>query len=210
MLYAILTAALVTVSSLWLVYPHVLLSWRLSNQALAKFREVVMIKKLYPQTAFDHSLFALIKVALHPLPPPAVMHHLLDAYMAISVLGGLILFFVRIRKLPVCNQVLCLCVACILLPPTSFDYTLMHLYVPWALLALLAVQAKAFHKQFPGLIAAFICFAILFVPETEFIYHAHSYGGQIKALALLALFVIGLYYPFGPLDQENQAPARTI
>jgi hypothetical protein len=33
-----------------------------------------------------------------------------------------------------------------------------------------------------------VCFAILFVPETEIIYHHVAYGGQIKSLALISLF----------------------
>jgi len=194
-LFALAASVAVTISSLWLVYPHILISWHLTNEMVARFRQIVALH-VFPQSSFDHSLFGLLKRMLRPLPPPAVLGHILTIYLGVAALTGLALYIFRIRKLPVANQLLCLSVASILLPPTSFDYTLLHLYAPWALLILCAFQAKNLHKRIPGLTAAFVCFAILLVPETELIWHTHSYAGQVKALVLCVLFAVGLRYPF--------------
>jgi hypothetical protein len=77
----------------------------------------------------------------------------------------------------------------------------MSLYMPWALLVLLAVQQAKIGEIPPGLIPALVCFAILFVPETEIIVPHHSIGGQIKALTLMALFLVALRHPF-PLAEQ--------
>jgi len=197
-LFAFVAAVAVTLPSLWLVYPHILESWRLTSENVAHYRPLIMLH-VFPQSSFDHSLFGLIKATLHPLPPPEVLNLVLTFCLAICALGGLLLYILRIRHLPVINQVLCLCVASILFPPTSFDYTLLQLYVPWALLVFFAIQPQNYSRNIVGLKLAFVCFAILFVPETEFIFKGHnpySFGGQIKALVLVVLFIAGLRYPF--------------
>ncbi|SFR96737.1 Protein of unknown function [Granulicella pectinivorans] len=192
-------AALIQPPSLWLVYPHVAESLRLNNQAIAKFRSIEMLQ-IHPETGSDHSIFGIIKTLLYRHLQSAGLDPILTAYLPLAALAGFILYFVRIRKLPVLNQVLSLCIASILLPPTSFDYTLIHLYVPWALLVIFALIAKQSGREYKGLVEAFVCFAILFVPETEFIYRHQSHGGQIKALVLIALFFIALKYPF-PVEE---------
>jgi hypothetical protein len=124
------------------------------------------------------------------------LSHLLTIYSIIAALCMFLVFFLWVRKLPVINQVICLCVATLILPPTSFDYTLLSLYLPWAMLVLLAVHRGNRNQDVPGLVLAMVCFAILFVPETEIILHRRSIAGQLKALTLVALFFIALRYPF--------------
>ncbi len=199
-----LAAIAVSLPSLWLVYPNIVESWKLTNEQIAKFRYRVMLVRSNPQNSFDHSIFGLFKALFHPLPPKPVMDHLLTLYLATAVVFVLVIYFLRIRLLPVANQILCFCVLSILLPPTSFDYTLMHLYAPWAILALITVQAARQGTYPKGLLAAFTCFAILFAPETEVIFHHWSYGGQIKAVTLIVLFVIALRFPFAAGDLEAE------
>ena len=206
-LFAFLSAAAVTVPSLWLVYPHIGDSWRLTNLAVSKFRTLVTLGTLYPYVAFDHCAFGLLKKLVYRHISAHHLSVLLTAYSATAVVLMLVLFFGWIRKLPVINQVLCLCVATVLLPPTSFDYTLMALYLPWALLVLFAILQDKKGQASPGLVPAMVCFAILFVPETEIIYHYVSVGGQIKALALVALFYIGLSRRFPLTTSSSGCPA---
>lgn len=192
---SLIVAVAVTIPALWLVYPHIPDSWRLTNEAVTQFRSIATLH-IRLETGSDHSIFALIKRAFHLAHLSVSLSSALTAYLATAAFGGLALYFFFIRKTPVINQVLCLCIASIVLPPTSFDYTLMHLYVPWALLVLFAVRAESARRNVAGLTAAFVCFAILFVPETEFIFHAATFGGQIKCCVLIALLVIALRYPF--------------
>lgn len=90
------------------------------------------------------------------------------------------------------NQIVCLSIASILLPPTSHDYTLLllHLYVPLGLLILYTIRRS---KSGPAesLVAPMVCFAILVSPESELVYHV-GISGQLKAVTLIVLLWIAL------------------
>jgi hypothetical protein len=194
---ALATAAVSMAASLWLVCPDVRVSWRGMQQGLAAFRVWYMLG--YEQVGFDHSVFAGVKalwlmVSGKPLPPQSLAL-LLGIYMPGIAFAGIVLYFDRIRKLPVVNQVLCLTIATILLPPVSYDYTLLHLYAPWAMLVLVAMDGR--ERAVPGLTAAFVCLAVAMTPLSEAIVHGQGYGGQGKAVALVALFGISLRFRFG-------------
>jgi hypothetical protein len=210
---AVATVVLVvtTVASLWIVSPGIRGTWHLIGDGLDQFRTVFMLHLRLDETAFDHSLWGFYKHVAPHLPPIDVLGRRLNLYLAAAALTGVSIYFFRIRYMPLINQVLCLTVASILLPPTSYDYTLMHLYIPFALLALYAQDRAQSPNPIPGLTSAFACLAILVSPETEFIYHGIGFAGQIKAIVLIALFGIGLRYPFAdratPPRQAQSASA---
>jgi hypothetical protein len=131
----------------------------------------------------------------------------LALYLAFASVTGLALYFFRIRFLPLLNQVLCLSIASILLSPTSHDYTLLHLYVPWGLMVLFAIDQARTNRSMDRLMTVFICFAILMSAESELIYQARGHSGQLKAIVLVALLYVGLKYPFGPAGDPNHCPA---
>jgi hypothetical protein len=207
MLTAVLTAIVVTLASLRYINPSIAFAWHGIGINLAYYQETVALA-VRQELGFDHSVFGLIKtlIASAHLPAEATnLKPILRGYMAIAACGGVALFFLCIRHLPVINQVMCLCVASILLPPVSFDYTLLHLYIPWAMLVVFAVQQK--HRFTPGLTAVFLCFGVLMSIQTEVILDRRSYSGQIKALALVALMVLALKFPFP--TTKNSTPAAT-
>jgi len=152
----------------------------------------------YEQVDFDHSVLGFLKALSLILLPDELssetLSSLVNLYMPIMALAGLVVFFAVIRKLPITNQVICLVVAMILLPPVSYDYTLLHLYIPWALLVLVTIESR--DRIVPGLTAAMVCCAVLFAPVTELIVHGQSYGGQVKAVALVVLGLIALIRKF--------------
>lgn len=202
--WALLVGAVLTCVSLWVVYPNLATSWHLIQHGLDQFRTGYMLTNRPFEKGFDHSLWGLIKRSVHRLPAPAQLAPYLTLYLGVVSLGGVALYFLRIRHLPIINQVLCLTVASILLPPTSFDYTLIHLYAPWALLALLAVRLYGEGRRQPGLVPAMACFAVLMAPETEFIHHGETLGGAIKALTLIVLFLVGLSFRFEQASPDSE------
>jgi hypothetical protein len=163
-------------------------------------------------TGADHSLFALLKsalvVSIHPYPAFGTMVALVRGYTVLMAVADLSLYFLCIRFLPLLNQILCLCILAILTTPLSVDYTLMHLYVPWGMMVLLAIEAWRDGREIPGMKAAFFCFLILMCSLSEFMFHHCIFGGQIKAIALTVLLVIGLRYRFVAGEQPSSyAPA---
>ena len=194
-----IVAALITVPCLWLVCPDVGYSYRQFNAAVAHFGPSYMLHLKPLESGFDHSLFCLIKRLFPTLPQPETLAHILIAYMLTVAIGGTILFFVRIWKLPAVNQILCLSIAAILLPPTSYEYTLLHLYAPFVLLAFVALEQDAKDSSTSlsrGLPLAFGLLAFVLSIQSEFIFHSNRFAGQLQSVALVALWAVALAYPF--------------
>jgi hypothetical protein len=210
--FALLIALIATITSLWLLGGDIVGTWHHIQSNLDQFRVIYMLHVRKPEIGFDHSLFAVYKRFWLRFRGEALNHFVLNLYLAFAAVSGMILYFTKIRRLPLINQVLCLCVASILLPPVSGDYTLMHLYVPWGLLVLFAQEQWNRKNDVPGLTIAFVCFAILMAPESEFIYHAVRFGGQIKAITLIVLMYIAMKYPVdeSALDLTNARPGHPL
>jgi hypothetical protein len=203
LIYGVVIAMVATLTSFWLVGPTV------SDAASGLVRglhaqEDGFVLHMHPLSSpqiigYDHSLFTWLKLAEvhHDL------HRTLSIYMLTVACIGLLLFFLRIRHLPIINQVLALTVAAILFPPFSGDYTLIHMYIPWAMLTLYAVSLDPHDIRSPGLGIAFGCFALIFTPLSFINYHtqqlpeAFRIAGPFRALVMLLLFVVALRYPFG-------------
>jgi hypothetical protein len=144
-----------------------------------------------PWIGFDHSIFALLKVVFHP--SLAALPKLLHVYFIVLGATMLALYLVHIRKLPAANQLLILSICSILLPPTSWDYSLLQLYAPFFVLVFLSIDAK---ERIAGLSVALVLLALLFTP-TNFLYSAgDGRGGQIKCVLLIMLLVVSLMHKF--------------
>jgi hypothetical protein len=198
-IFAPVVAVIVTVASLWLVCPDIPYSYRQFNAAIARFRPSYVLHFYPNESGFDHSMFCLIKRLFPNLPNPVTLGHILTGYMVVVAVGGVILFFTRIRKLPVANQVLCLSIAAILLPPVSYEYTLLHLYAPLVLLAFCAVEHFVKNPAAPsprGLSLVFGLFAFILSPQSEFIFHGYRFAAQLQSVGLILLWAVAMIYPF--------------
>jgi hypothetical protein len=184
----------ITLYSLAFITPSIAYSWHQISNGLNLYRVGTFEIVNQEVIGFDHSLFALIKRPFFMVASnPNWIKPFLKAYLVIVALGGVILFFSRIRNLPVLNQVILLTTAAVFLPPSSYDYTLMHLYVPWSMLVLFALDTA--NQKVQGLDAILVCFAGLMAAEAEFIHHSVGFGGQVRALIFVATFVLALRYP---------------
>lgn len=203
-----LTACLSTVISLWLVCPDIPYSWHQTVLALTSFERHYMAGVRPLEVGFDHSLFAIVKLALTASGSMPNPQKTLGVYLVTVACGGVVLFFLRIRRMPVINQVFCLAIAAILLPPVSYDYTLLHLYIGVALLSLFALyRGHVFPGvRAPGLVITFLVLAFVLSPESEIIWHGVRYAGQAKAVALLVLGYLCLRWPFYLPGLEKRRP----
>ncbi len=193
-----------TLVSLWLVCPSIPTSWHYISMGLRSFRSLYMLT-LRPEIGTDHSLFALEKLLLRRLPPPEELSRYLTLYMVALTIGGTALFFLRIRTLPVINQVISLTCASVLLPPVSYEYTLIQLTAPLGLVLLLTVDAHRAARGVPGLPVMLGCFVVLWAPLPELIWHGRTVDGQVKSIALIVLFILALWRPLSD-DQEVPYP----
>jgi hypothetical protein len=202
-----------TVASTWFVGP----TYRVASAGIAKglafFRLNYMLQVHPLEIGYDHSIFALIKeLAFRHRAPELYYVPWLNGYMLVAASAGLILYFWKIRTLPRANQILALTVAAILLPPASADYTLVHLYVPWAVLVLVVVSLKDGRKV-KGLVFCFICMAFLMAPESFAMIQGIRIAGQLKAIVLLILFIVSMTCPFeepAPDSADGVGQARRV
>ena len=194
--FAIVLVTGVTLTSLWLVYPNIAVSCRGINTGLDLFRNSYLLHFRSEEVGFDHSIFGAIKQFTLTFADSATTARVLSIYTKVAASVGILLFFLRSRKLAVVNQILCLTLAELLLPPTSIDYTLLTLYISWGLLIVICLQAARQGRRIPGLLWVFLCYAVLMSPETEIIAAGQSYGGQMKCFILLVLMGLSLYFPF--------------
>ena len=143
---------------------------------------------------FDHSLFAIVKVvsATQGLSPARFS----GAYYAVCGVLFTLLFLLRVLRLPGVNQVLFLTVAMLLLPPVSYEYTLVHLYVPVLLLANLAAQS-CFR---PGGLLAWTGLLLLLLPGDLLSFNSWFQAGQVQSVLLVFVLACACF----PL-----VPART-
>lgn len=164
---------------------------------LEQFRTGYVLRRRFDEVGLDHSIFGFIKRFWYHPPPPDQLAHVLNVYLAVAALAAGLIYLFFAMRLPVINQVLFLTVAALVLPPTSFDYTLLHLYTPWVMLVFLIVELRRRGKPLsPGLWAVCCCFMLLLSPQNELIYHGERLEGQVKCVVLLATAFLALRYPF--------------
>ena len=199
-----LAGALIALS-LWIACPQWSAALAGVNAGADFFRTEYALRTT---TAFDHSLFSLAKAAVVLAHPGtlSLAPLVLNVYLALATLGAVSLYVLRVRKLPALNQMLALAIFTVLLPPVSFDYTLLVLYAPWALLVL-STLAHGSRADSPG--QAFVALAVVFAPESECIVRGVALGSQVKTLALVWLLVLALRRSVTPAQTvaEQQTPA---
>ncbi len=155
------------------------------------------------QIGFEHSLFSCIKQVLHlALHSSARTDALLPTacliYGAVVAVAFAALYWLRIRRLPLLNQFTALSACSVVLPFTSYDYTLVHLYAPFvAFLILLTTDVAAGRTRLTvrEAVAFLIPYTLIFAPLSWMLAHSSGMGGQVKALALVALLRAAVTIP---------------
>ena len=115
-----------------------------------------------------------------------------------------IVYFVRIWRLPLLNQLLALILWMVLLPPFSAEYTLLHLYAPVFLLILGMTGGWLKVSKQVGY-ALMICIGLAFTLKSFFIVGGHMYAGQLNTVILLVLLGLVLYFPLAVEKSGQEA-----
>lgn len=172
-------------------------------------------------TQYDESLFAITKQVNHLFLEHVVHRHsaaeelqtneiVLRWYNRIVPLAGLLLFALRLRKLPCLNNLICATVLYILLPQVSYEYRLIFLYIAWgAFLYFLLTDVATGGVRTPNstIHTHFVCFAVTFSPLSWVRLGDFYFGGQLKALVLIVILAVALRVPmpsslFGEIDRR--------
>jgi len=192
-----------SLAGLWLLCPNLQIAYQELGKSLRANRVAYMESFLIPQSAADHSIWGLIKTLwfLHSrrlhFPSWTV-----SAYTATMAVIGISLYFGRIRKLPLLNQIVCLYLCLLLMVPESFEYTLVHVSVVWALLVLYMWQRAQNGLRVSHLTPVFVYLAFILSVQNELIYR-HGFWGQAKCIVLLLLLGTALVQPWDGLENSD-------
>ena len=154
----------------------------------------------------DHSLLASIKTVLNTSsrattnPYPRVQL----GYEIAVLLGLPVLWSWRIRRAPALNQICTLLLLMVLLPTVSYDYTLVHTYLVFGVVATLLVKLTRAGRTLPHAGWLFAAFATLAAPIPWLRLGLLDLNGLLKCLALMVL--IGLLTT-RESDLSEMAPA---
>lgn len=222
----IVTAIAVTLISLAVLGPSIRIAQSMINRGLrvVTVEDALAVASGGPDT--NHSLYVAVRYAVlvahhrhprgqsaNPMVDAAMLRPVFDGYIVCVALLGIASYVVRIRHLPMLNQILILSCCAVTLPPLSRDYTLLHLLVPFGLLcfyvadrAVLEPAALREGDFAVRLAACFGCFAIVFNAATGFDF-GRALTSPIRGLTLLALILIALtvrfHWPY--LDEPGGA-----
>jgi hypothetical protein len=208
--FGILTMEAVTLVSLWWLGPTMSIAQAGFQNGLDRFAEMYLYHWRPVENNFDHSLFGAIKTAFVYYKPSLDPHYFRHEYRIYFVVIAIVstAIFLRLRKLPPLNQMVALACCALVLPPLSYDYTLMQLYVPFALLLLTTIRQQQPGRLEPFFLTRIFCyFAILFTPQSYLIRGKVGFGGQLKAIVLITLLAESLVRPF-PADAEVVSQRR--
>jgi len=230
--FGLATAAFLVIAALTAIGPNPWKAYQELQPGISLYRDWYIMDLRPPdEMRFNHSLLDGMKSAaltvemggIHPIKAIAEIEKLRDepggwhgvrplvhVYPFITI-AGLGLLFVVFYRMPILNQLTALAVAVTLFPPLAGDYTLLHLYVPFAALLVFLTREVAVGKAaFPysSMLALAVIYALLFSPLTLLT----IYAGDAKLLLLLALLIVAARSPmpsayFG--DPANQDATRT-
>lgn len=197
-----------TLAALYWIGPSIEGAARHIGDGLAKFTKDYAVSWREGEVGFDHSIFSLWRAMGYwrfgdTEELEDILRQTYLMYAAAAGGGFLLLYWLRLRKLPVLNCVIACLTGMICLPFVSYDYTLVHLYVVFALyLVFLTSTGCRFtlHQMLGGLIPL----AILLTPQSWILWDDVGYGGQIKALMLLWFLLYAALYPM-PLAMLDEA-----
>jgi hypothetical protein len=217
LLFGLAVSAAAYISALGLESGSIAFSWQNRGVGMVALASMTYQAMMF----YDHSLFELVKLVMVFVPTVLHRHHYelplqvaarAELYYLFTFgVMGIVVFFAWIRKAPLLNQIVALALLCVLLPPISFDYTLIELYFPCALLIFAAIQQARLHQgaMLPGLRNALLLMAVVLAPETELSAHHLTVSSLIKWVTLFALFVVSLRQPFSlELDADAAFEGR--
>jgi hypothetical protein len=186
------TAILSLIAATAYAGPTFLLAARGFTTGLSSFQDHYIDKVSKVEVAFDHSLFSPLKYSAflnHASPAPWT-----HTYYFIAGSFALLLFL-RVRSFPFLNRLVFLLVAMVSLPPVSFTYTLVHLYLPILLLCgILATRRSSAPKT---AIASLALLLFVTLPLVSLNVIAPGFpAGPIHSFVLLALLVLSTLQPW--------------
>ncbi len=191
----VLTFAGLTLASLWSLGPTVRVAWLGSVRNVFGYQGVRQQEWSLHELATNHSAFTWVKLMLRVAGKPFAGAML--PYYVCGALLFVLIFAVRVRRLPMANQLLFVTAFMLLFPPISYFYTLVHLFAPLVLMAGVAMDAERSGRRIAGVHGAMALVVPLFgsfMLLTE--RRLFLFGGLLQGVLLLMLLYASVRFRF--------------
>jgi Glycosyltransferase family 87 len=201
---AILVAGCTIAASLYFIGPTIPAAYVKFGPAVTFVQENYIARYTNLEIGIDHCAFSVLKQILYfkYRSADAVAARLLKLELPYAIAAVAVFtaaFWFRLRHMPVTNQFIAYIGCAVLLPFLSYDYTLIHLHLAFAVFLLYIVRDLAEERAaLPRwhLLSILFCFAIIFTPQTYLVLGiVAGIGGQVKALAIGALIILAMLKP---------------
>ena len=195
--FAIGMFVFVAISALSAAYlgPDIATAWKGSLQNVFGYQQLRAAELTTREMNANHSWFLLVKFAAAVSGVSALK--LVKGYYVCGGLFFIAVFFGRLRKMPVANQLLGASVFMLTLPTISYFHTLVNLYAPLLVLFFLAIRADRIGVRIDGLSTTILLFLPLFASFQLFTFPTvFLFCGVLQAILLLILFLYAVQYPF--------------
>lgn len=206
----------VAIASFAIVGPSIQVAVQETLRGFRVFSDGIVMQYIDSDIGVDQSLFSLVKQAVRlqagwPLERTVTnaIHAIYPYYAAFAALLLAFSLF-RLRTRPALNQIFGLCVLMLLLSPASHSYTLIQMYIPWAILLLALSSHDCDLNPFASL-TLMLCSSVLFTPQSYLILGGSaSFGTQVKTVALSVMLLVILVYPMPTKLLEGQTEPGVV
>ncbi len=187
--------------AMWFAAPHIAQVLHSIGRGIKVFQNTYVLTFSPDGIGVDHSLFSVVKQVLawggyvngsglgSLLTMIGMWYHVYTLGWLVAMVA-LVWYF---RRMPILNCVFAVFIVQVLAPGVSFDYTLLYMYIPWAMFVIFFLLEDVYSGrvgiQLWKILAILIACAILFTPQQCYMVLNGRVGfaGQFKALTLLFL-----------------------
>ncbi len=187
--------------AMWFAAPHIAQPLHAIGRGIAQFQKTYVLTFSPDGIGVDHSLFSVVKQVLAwggyvngaGLGSLLTMIGMWYHVYAMAWLMAMAMMVWHFRRMPILNCVFAVFIVQVLAPGVSFDYTLLYMYIPWAMFVIFFLLEDVYsgrvHFQLWKIVTMLVAFAILFTPQQCYMVLNGRIGfaGQFKALTLLFL-----------------------
>ena len=156
-------------------------------RSLGFFSKRYVFSRRPDELAVDHALLSIYK-AFGPQAVALAESGVVTHYLPVAAVAFGAFWLAAFRRASRVTHFVVCSVAAVVLPPVSFDYTLLNLYpAVWLLLSRAMANPRPVSRA--G-VAALLLFVPVLVP-LAYRLDGWGFGGQVKAVALLGLLLLG-------------------
>ncbi|WP_182275990.1 glycosyltransferase 87 family protein [Granulicella sp. 5B5] len=202
------SGAATLLASCWYVGPTVVAAMMGSVHGVAGFLGHYAGSARRSELNQDHTILGAIKevLSLNMLHLGQNWPHLGMAYEATVLIVAPVIYLRWMRRLPLLNQLCLLLIALELLPPVSYDYTLIHSYLVVGIVTAAYLAAIQRGEVFPQAKTFFAAFAVLATSQTWIELRGMRVNGILKCAALLLICLLLLKIPL-TIHLKAEGPA---